>query len=187
MRTLVVLLVTTLAASAADPAALASIAEGKIASIQKGRLRPGSQVSLSPAELDAYVTKIIPSVIPQGVRRAKLGLGNGVATGSALINFAQIRGGQGKPPGWLAAMLLDSEHPVTVKARIESRGGRMQVDPQRVEISGISIDGKLLDYLVTNYLHAFFPTAKVGTPFELGYGIDRVEVRPDRVTISLGR
>ncbi len=180
MKTLVFLIFVQMAAQAAS-------VESKLAAISENRLPPGARVTLTPLELNAYIARMIPEVVPQGVRQPKLELGDGVASGSALMNFASIRGGQGKPPGWLASMLLNSEHPVTVKVRIESSGGKMKVDPLRVDISGITIEGKLLDFFVANYLHVIFPSAKVGTPFDLAHNIDHIEVKPRGVTVFIAR
>jgi hypothetical protein len=83
--------------------------------------------------------------------------------------------------------LLDGERPVKVTARLESSGGRAQVDVQSVEISGMTIDGPVLDFLIRNYLLSNFPSAKVGERFELGHRIDRIEVRPAAVSVVIGR
>src|SRR5436189_283436 len=53
--------------------------------------------------------------------------------------------------------------------------------------SRVTIDGKMLDYLIQHYLIPQFPEAKVGQPFELAHHIDRLEVTPDAVGVVLGR
>ena len=81
--------------------------------------------------------------------------------------------------------LLQGEHPVTVTAHIDSGGGRATVDVQRVEVSGVVIEGRMLDYLIQNYLLPYYPDAKVGQPFELSHRIDRLDVQPARVDVIL--
>ena len=83
--------------------------------------------------------------------------------------------------------LLAGEHPVRVTARIQSGSGRATVDVQSVEISGIVVDGKMLDYLMEHYLFAYFPDAKVGRPFDLSHRIDRLEVKPKGVDVVASR
>jgi hypothetical protein len=83
--------------------------------------------------------------------------------------------------------LLAGEHPVRVTARIKSGAGRAVVDVEKVEISGVTIDGKMLEYLIQNFLIPQFPEAKVGRPFELAHRIDRLEVQPDAVGVIVGR
>ena len=66
---------------------------------------------------------------------------------------------------------------------VVSGAGRATVDVQSVDISGLTIDGKMLDYLIDNYLPPKFPEAKVGRPFELAHHIDRLEVKPNGVDV----
>ena len=160
-------------------------AQRKFELIENERLRPGSKVSLSQRELNAYAEEEVPKIVPQGVREPKLELGSGTATGSALVDFLKLRSAQGKPPGWLMRQMLQGEHPVTVTARIDSSNGRATVNVQSVDISGITIEGRMLDYLIQNYLLPYYPDAKVGQPFELSHHIDRLEIQPARVDVIL--
>jgi hypothetical protein len=158
-------------------------ARQKLDQIETGRLRPGARLTLSPRELDAYVAKEAPA----GVRNPRLELQSGAAKGVALIDFGKVRRAQGHPPGWLMSKLLDGERPVTVVARIQSGNGRATVDVQRVEISGIEIDGRTLDFLIQNVLLPIYPDAAVGRPFELGHRIERLDVQPGAVGVVIGR
>src|ERR1700683_4147258 len=81
-------------------------AQHKLDLIENDRMKPGSQVTLSERELNAYVEQQLPKVVPQGVREPKLELGAGIATGSALIDFVKLENAHGKPPGWLMRQLL---------------------------------------------------------------------------------
>jgi hypothetical protein len=76
---------------------------------------------------------------------------------------------------------------VSVTARIRSAGGRATVDLQRVEISGVAIDGRTLDFLVENILLPLYPDAVVGRPFVLGHRIERLEIGPAAVGVVIGR
>lgn len=158
-------------------------ARQKFDQIETGRLRPGSRVTLSPRELDAYVAR----EAPPGVRNPRLELQAGVARGVALIDFGKVRRAQGHPPGWLMSKLLDGERPVSVTARIRSANGQATVDVQKVEISGIAIDGATLDFLIENVLLPAYPDAAVGRPFELGHRIERLDVQPGAVGVVIGK
>ena len=157
----------------------------KFALIENDRLKAGSRVTLSQRELNAYVEQQVPLVAPQGVRQPRVELGSGAATGSALIDFLKLRSAQGKPPGWLMRQLLQGERPVAVTAQIQSGGGRATVNVQRVEVSGVVIEGRMLEYLIQNYLLPYYPEAKVGEPFELSHRIDRIDIQPARVDVIL--
>ena len=153
--------------------------------IESDRLRHGTRVPLTSGELNAYVQQEAALAFPQGVRAPKLVLAQGGATGSAFIDFGKVRRAQGNPPGWLMSKLLDGERPVEVTARIRSGGGTATVDLESVRISGLTIEGRTLDFLIRYYLQPNYPDAKVGTPFQLEHGIDRLEVKPGAVDVVI--
>ena len=159
----------------------------KFQSIESGRLKPGSRVDLTMGELNAYVEHELP-MVTGGVRQPRLTvLRPEVAQGSALINFAELRRSQGHPPGWLMSKLLEGERPVTVTARIRSGGGQATVDVLSVQISGVTIDGETLDFLIQHFLLPLYPDAAVGRPFELGDRIEKLDVQPSGVGVLIGQ
>ncbi len=159
-------------------------AKRKLDQIDSDRVRPGTRLLLTSRELNAYVAHEAPA----GVRNTRLEVVSpGVAMGTALIDFGQVRRAQGHPPGWLMSKLLDGERPVSVTARITSAHGQATVDVQRVEISGVEIDGKTLDFLIHNVLMAIYPEAAVGRPFELGHHVERLDVQPAGVGVFIGK
>jgi len=161
-----------------------SSARQKFDLISSDRLRTGSRVALSPAELNAYALH----EVPPGVRNPKLQLiERGEATGSAMVDFGKVRRAQGDQPGWLMSKLLDGERPVNVTVRIHSSGGTARVDVLRVDVSGVEIDGKVLDFLIQNVLLPLYPNAMVGRTFGLSHRIDRLEVGPAGVSVVIGR
>jgi hypothetical protein len=160
-------------------------AERKFKLIEGEQLRHGTRVTLTKAELNAYARQEIAESFPSGVREPHLDLGDGAAVGSALIDFGKVRRAQGKPPGWFMSKILDGERPVEVNARIRSSGGTATVDVQSVKVSGLVIEGRVLDFLIENYLLPNYPDAKVGQPFKLGHGIDRLDVKPSAVDVVI--
>jgi hypothetical protein len=157
-------------------------AKRKLDSIEADRLHPGARVTLTFPELNALVAKEAPA----GVRNPHLrASARDVATGAALIDFGKLERSTGRQPGWLMSKLLDGERPVSVTARIRSSGGRATVDIERVEISGLAIDGSTLDFLIQNFLIPMYPDAVIGKPFVLGHDIDRLDVTPAAVAVQL--
>ncbi len=162
-------------------------AKSKLDSIEQERLKPGSRITLTPGELNAYMQQEIRTADVDGVRDPRVQLGAEIATCTAMVDFGKLRRAQGNAPGWLMAKLLDGERPVRVTARIRSGNGRATVDVQNVEISGMAIDGRLLDYLIRNYLLPRYPEAKIGEPFELGHRMQKIEVAPAAVAVLIGK
>ena len=152
--------------------------------VESDRLKAGSRVEMSVAELNAYAAHELPA----GVRNAKLEItAPGIATGSALVDFGKLQRAQGGQPGWLMARLLDGERPVTVTVSIRSSRGQAAVDVQRVGISGLEIEGPTLDFLIRDILLPLYPNAVVGRPFELGHRIEKLDVETRGVTVIIGR
>jgi hypothetical protein len=152
--------------------------------ISSDRLLAGARIELSSAELNAYAQH----EVPPGVRNPKLQLvARGEATGSAMVDFGKVRRAQGDQPGWLMSKLLDGERPVSVTVRIHSSAGTAKVDVLRVDVSGVEIDGKVLDFLIQNVLLPLYPNAMVGRTFDLSHRIDRLEVGPAGVSVVIGR
>ena len=98
VRALLVMAVFSAVAAAADQAY--ESAKFKIDLIEDDRAAPGSRIWLSVAELNAYVRIEAAKVVPQGLRNPRLELGQGSATGSALVDFLKVRelGGPRQPP-----------------------------------------------------------------------------------------
>lgn len=163
-----------------------SSAQVKIQRIESDKLPRGSRIVFSAAELNVYVQHQVPTVT-DGVRRPRLELlGEGVARGSALVDFAKLRSSEGHPPGWLLSMLLEGEHPVSVTARVNSAGGQATVHVQQVEIGGVGVSGATLDFLIQHFLLPLYPDAVVDRPFALAHRIDRVEVEAGRAIVVIG-
>src|SRR5689334_13224566 len=151
-RTLPLVAAAVLAAATGDYLSVRT----KLDQIDSDRLQPGTRVTISPRELNAYAEH----EVPDGVRNPRLFVVSpGVARGTAMVDFAKVRRAQGHEPGWLMRKLLEGERPVSVTARIQSAGGRAKVDVQSVEISGVIVDGRTLDFLIQNILMQVYPDA----------------------------
>lgn len=156
----------------------------KLDLLSSGRALPGSVITFSPDEIDAWVRLRVPALYP-GLRGPKLVLETGSMTGSAMIDFAKVLEAHGKPLGMAGALMAGGEHPVQVAVRVESSAGRAVVTPTRVEVSGVAATGSVLDFMVKTFLLPLFPDAKIGQPFEVGLGIDRLDVRADGVRVTM--
>lgn len=160
----------------------------KFEAIENSRVKPGSRVSIGVRELNAYVAAELPAVAPSGVRAPKVELhGNNTATGRAMIDFVKLRAAGGKSTSWLLRKLLEGEREVAVTTEVRSGGGYATVYVKRVEIDGIPIEGSALDWMIRNYVVPRYPNAKIGQPFALNYGMDRLELKPGVVDVVMRR
>jgi hypothetical protein len=159
----------------------------KLESIEQQRAAPNSTVTLTDAEVNAYARVAVQEVAPGAVREPKVELRTREAVGRALIDFEKLQTTRGKKPGTLMGWLLRGERPVSVAVRIESDEGRCRIDIQRVEVSGIPIEGRMLEFLIDNFLRPLYPEAAIGEPFELRHRIRKIDVQPGRVDVRIGR
>jgi hypothetical protein len=149
---------------------------------------PAGWLTFSLKEVNALAAETIAREMPGGgVTRPDVELGRNSAVGSARVDFAKVREGTGEQPGVLSRLLLGGEKDVSVEARFVTGEGKCTIDVVRVVISGFEIQGRLLDWLVENYVLPLYPTAKVGTPFEMGYHVDHLEITPARVRLRILR
>ena len=166
----------------------ADIAHQKFARIGTGTLAAGTRVDLTATELSAWAADEARLYAPGAARNIRLELTDGGATGSLLVDFLKLRqAATGEPPGWLLKNLFAGERPVTVTAHFESRNRRARVDVERVEVSGVPIEGQALDFLIQNFLRPTFPDVKVDQWFDLGFRMDRFTVSPAGASVFIGK
>ncbi len=170
------------AAAAGDPY---ESAKRKISLIEQDLAPPGARIWLSLKELNAYGAREALAQAPQGLREPRLELGNGSATGYAMVDFAKVWASQSASPNRLVSWFLSGERPVRVAVRIQSSGGEATVFLDAVTVSGIEARGALLDFLVKNFLLPRYPQAKIGEPFRLKHRIERFEVTSAGVTVFI--
>jgi hypothetical protein len=153
-------------------------AEQKIDLIENRKVPPGTQVSFREPELNTYLERKAQEIVPDGLKSPRLVIRDGKATGTAVIDFVKMRHAQGADTGWMMRKLLDGEHPVQVVGTLKSANGNARVDIESLEIGGVSIKGRALDLLIRTFVHPIYPNVKVGQTFELGYNLERIELKP---------
>jgi hypothetical protein len=55
----------------------------------------------------------------------------------------------------------------------------------RVEISDAVANGTLLDFLIKAFLLPLYPNAKIDEPFDLDFDVDRIEIHPSGVSVTM--
>jgi len=167
---------------------LAETAHLKFAQIETGKLAAGTRVDLSARELNAWAADEALIYAPGATRNIRLALTTGGAKGSVLIDFVKLhQAATHEDPGWIVRNLFSGERPVIVTARFESRNRHARVDVDRVEVSGVPIEGAALDFLIQNWLRPTFPDVKINEWFDLGFRVDRFTVSPVGVSVFIGK
>lgn len=162
-------------------------AEAKLDSIENGKAKRGSVIVFSLQEINSWAKYKVPEIVPQGIRNQRVTLGNDSGTAYALMDFLKMRHAEGKATGWFMSRLIEGERPVTISIHMQSSAGYAQVDLTRVELSGAVASGAVLDFLIKTFFMPLYPTAHIGEKFEIGYGIDRIDIRPTGVRVTMKR
>ncbi len=157
----------------------ASSAASKLDLLERGHATPGSTVTFTVREINAYAAAELPEYVPRGLRNPHVELGNGSITGTAIVDFVKLRQAAGQSTNWFLAKLIEGEEPVRIVTSVQSANGEATVYLRRVEIAGIAVSGSALDFLVDTFVMPVFPDARVNRPFPLVGNIERVEVRPN--------
>jgi hypothetical protein len=185
--------VTAVVAGAAFSLGGASIADSKstykkLDAIEAGRVPRGSRVSFSRPEIDGWLQDSAKYHVPRGLTGLRLDMTESRATAYANIDFLKVQQATtGGDPGWLVKNLFAGERPVVVTARFSSANGRARVDVERVEISGVPIEGRALDFVIANYVRPTFPDVKANEWFDLHYGVERFTLGSPGVTVFMSR
>lgn len=169
--------------AAADP--LFDSAKAKLDRLLDGTAQPGSEMVFTPAEIEAWTRVKSRDEVGDGLREPRVQLEMDAGTGSALVDFLKMRQARGKATNALMARLLEGERPLKVFLRVNSAGGRCTVDLTRVELSGAEISGALLDYLIKTFLLPLYPDVKLGEPVDLPLNMERIEIRPEGVRVTM--
>jgi hypothetical protein len=149
----------------------------KIDYIENGKVPPGTVLSFPERDVNSFLVKKAKEKVPEGLRDPKVVIRDGSAVGHAYVDFVKMRHAQGTDMNWLMRKLLEGEHPISISGKLTSANGMAKVDLDRVEIGGNSIRGRALDLLIRTFVNPLYPSAKVGENFELGYNMDRIELK----------
>jgi hypothetical protein len=154
--------------------------------ITRDRFPPSGSISFNSQELLALGMAGIDAAAPGAIQHPELSLAHNAATATAVIDFDRLR--QTSLPkdssdAWLYKRILTGEHPISVSVEITSGGGQMTVHPTAVSVSGVTLSGSGLEFLINSFLVPRYPDAVIDRPFPLSPNIDRIEVEPGRATV----
>jgi hypothetical protein len=159
----------------------------KMDDIVKDRVKPGQRVYMSSRELNAYEAAQAQAIAPKAIHGAKLQLGEGSGTASAMIDFLELNKARGGTSNWMMDKILEGERSVKVSVHVQSKNGMARVDVDRVEIGGAAIQGSALDFMIQKYVIPQFPDAKADQWFALAHNMDHFEIHPSGVTVVIGK
>jgi hypothetical protein len=153
--------------------------------IDSDQAKPGSVISFSVAEANAYAREEARREVGDGLRNARVWFSPGKASGSAVVDFVKLQTERGRPPGLLLRWMLQGEKEVQVSVKVEARDGKGKIDVDEVYLEGVGIPKGAVDLLIEYYLLPRYPDAKIGQWFELRHQVERITVTPAGVQIKI--
>ena len=182
MRRLLLSALTASVLFAADP--LADSAQKKLDSISDQKLKRGAVVTLSPREINAWIHEKAVKAFPRRDSQRPYRSRPRHSRRDALVDLTKLSGTKnGVNP--LIARLIEGERPLRVAIRVESANGRATVFLTHVELSGVAIDGSILDFLIKHFVQPRYPDIKINEPFDLDFNIDHIEIQPAGVRVVI--
>jgi hypothetical protein len=162
-------------------------AQKKVAAIEAGRYPSAGFISFNSQELLALGMEGVRTTAPGAIERPDLVLAHGGATGTALVDFDKLRETarptSNSTESWLYSKIVTGVHPVSVSVEVSSSNGTMTVHPTSVTVSGVTLSGSALDFVISTFLLPRYPAAVVSKPFPLNKNIDRIEVDPQHASV----
>jgi len=154
----------------------------KLASLEAEKVPAGTSVAFSQAEINAYARQ----EAPDGVRKPEVRLlGQGRVAGSALVDFSKLEAARGLSANWLLRNLLAGERPVTATVRVQSQNRKCRVDIERVEISGVPLEGSALQFVIDAFVRPLYPKAQMGEWFPLRHNVESIRISDATVLVRV--
>jgi hypothetical protein len=135
---------------------------------------------LTEAEINAYIKS--PAVkLPAGVHDPKLTGLDSKVTGTAQVDFDQIKEGRGSSNPLLS--LFSGTHDVKVQVHGIGTNGQANIDVDSVEIDGVGVPRIALEFFIDRYLKPKYPGIGMHSTFKMPDRIDTAVVRKHVLTV----
>jgi hypothetical protein len=127
------------------------------------------------------------ATLPGVLYNPELKLTQGGATANATVDFDRLRqlspSKEDSTRDWLMSKMFTGRHPVSVSVETSSSKGQMTVHPTSVSVSGVTMSGNTLDFLIRNFILSRYPDAAIDKPFALAKNVERIDVKPGQAVV----
>jgi hypothetical protein len=167
---------------AANSSAVASM-EKKLQYVQKNAtLTPPDPkpTAFTEQEINAYLASSQVK-LPQGVQSVQLQGQPDVVTGTARVDFDQLKAGATNSNPLLS--MFSGVHDLTVVAHARGMNHKGQVQVDSASLDGVEIPRFALELFVQKYVTPKYPGVGMNSQFDLPANIDTATVGPHQVTI----
>lgn len=159
--------------------------EQKLAQIlDRGVGQRHGTVYVSEDEINSYFGRRMGGRMPRGVYDVRLDLHQDRPSGTAVVDFEEIKAASKKPVNPLLDQILNGRKPITAAGRFTSANDQGIFHLEEVSIGGMTIRGALLDLLLRHFVLPRYPKVAIGRPFELPANIRQIAVEEGRARIE---
>jgi len=159
--------------------------EQKLATIVENaaRSKGPATVYLSEEEVNSYFRFRMGAKIPAGVSDVNLDLHPDRPSGTAMVDFDQVKAASKKRVNAVVDYLLSGRKPIAVTGRFTSSDGKGLFHLEEVSIGGFTLRGALLDTVIRHFVVPRYPNVAIDRPFELPANIEQIAVEEARVRV----
>jgi hypothetical protein len=140
-----------------------------------------SPTVLTEAEINAYLASDEVEM-PTGVQSVRLSGTSGAVSGTARIDFDQLRAGTNSSNPLLS--IFSGVHEVEVETHAYGKGGQGCVHVDSVSLDGIEVPHFVLQLFVEKYIQPKYPDLGIDSRFTLPDRIDTAVIGQHQVTVT---
>jgi hypothetical protein len=119
--------------------------------------------------------------LPNGVKSLSVRGLDGVLTGSAMVDFEEIRAGRKSSSPLLS--IFEGVHNLRVEADAAGGGGKGKVHVRSVALDGIEVPRMALELFVSKFVTPKYPNVRLDSEFELPDKIDAATIGYHKLTV----
>lgn len=120
--------------------------------------------------------------LPQGVKKITFQGQSGILTGTATIDFDEIRAGQRSSNPLLS--LFSGIHVVRAETDAAGSGGQGKVHVRTASIDGVDVPRMALEYFLSKYVTPKYPNVGMDSVFQLSDRIDLAIIGYHKLTVT---
>ena len=183
IKWLLVLPGVALAAATLSPRAGRSAAE-KLQRIVDEGLRPNEVLTFTEHEVNSFFAYAPPPQIPDGISNVRVQILEDRGVVDADVDLQRVQAAGGSEPSFLIRLLLRGERHVRVHVSFTSADGVGVAYVEAIDIDGTVVRGRILDWLLAQYVTPRIPEFKSGEPIPLPKKLKRIRLEKDRAVVE---
>ena len=183
IKWLLVLPGVALVAATLSPRAGRSAAE-KLQRIVDEGLRSNEVLTFTEHEVNSFFAYLPPPQIPDGISNVRVRILEDRGVVDADVDFQRVQAAGGSEPSFLIRLLLRGERHVRAHVSFTSADGIGVADVESIDIDGTVLRGRILDWLLDQYVAPRVPEFQPGEPIALPRNLKQIRLAKGRAVVE---